>query len=235
LNADIVDEHYYASPEWFFRHVGRYDAYDRKGPKLFAGEYAAQSKGIAKPDNENNWLCALSEAAFMTGLERNADVVQMASYAPLFAHADAWQWTPDLIWFNNLKAYATPSYYVQKLFATNKGTHAVPVLEDNEAVKGKDSLYASSVIDQATGDLILKIVNASSVPVAIQATVAGAKLSGKEAGVQVIASADATMVNSFASPEAIVPVTAKLPVKKEGVATTLKPLSLTVIRVGIRK
>jgi alpha-N-arabinofuranosidase len=108
LKADLVDEHYYNSPEWFLKNANRYDAYDRKGPKIFAGEYAAQSVATVSPKNENNWRCALSEAAFMTGLERNADLVHMASYAPLFAHVDAWQWTPDLIWFDNLNAYGTP-------------------------------------------------------------------------------------------------------------------------------
>jgi len=88
LHAEIVDEHYYKPPQWFRENVTRYDSYDRNGPKIFAGEYAAQNVAIASPDNKNNWECALSEAAFMTGLERNADVVVMTSYAPLFAHAD---------------------------------------------------------------------------------------------------------------------------------------------------
>ena len=91
LNAQIVDEHYYNSPEWFLQNAARYDNYDRRGPKVFAGEYAAQSVGGVKRENKNNWLTALSEAAFMTGLERNADVVTMTSYAPLLAHADGWQ------------------------------------------------------------------------------------------------------------------------------------------------
>ncbi|HKZ38561.1 MAG TPA: alpha-L-arabinofuranosidase C-terminal domain-containing protein, partial [Chryseolinea sp.] len=111
LNAEIVDEHYYRDPDWFFQNSNRYDNYDRSGPKIFAGEYAAQSVATVSPDNKNNWKCALSEAAFMTGLERNADVVHMASYAPLFAHAEGWQWTPDLIWFDNLRSYGTPNYY----------------------------------------------------------------------------------------------------------------------------
>ncbi|HZI25296.1 MAG TPA: alpha-L-arabinofuranosidase C-terminal domain-containing protein, partial [Chryseolinea sp.] len=101
LNAEIVDEHYYRNPEWFLENSNRYDNYDRKGPKIFAGEYAAQSVATVSPDNKNNWKCAMSEAAFMTGLERNADIVYMASYAPLLAHAEGWQWTPDLIWFDN--------------------------------------------------------------------------------------------------------------------------------------
>jgi alpha-N-arabinofuranosidase len=105
----------------FSRTLGRYDNYDRNSYKIFAGEFAAQSVATVSPENKNTWLCALSEAAFMTGLERNADVVYMASYAPLFAHTEGWQWTPDLIWFDNLSAYGTPNYYVQKLFAPTRG------------------------------------------------------------------------------------------------------------------
>ncbi|RYD90190.1 MAG: alpha-L-arabinofuranosidase, partial [Sphingobacteriales bacterium] len=91
LNAQIIDEHYYNTPTWFKENATRYDDYDRKGPKVFAGEYAAQSDRPASVNNRNNWLTAISEAAFMTGLERNAAVVAMASYAPLFAHAEGWQ------------------------------------------------------------------------------------------------------------------------------------------------
>src|SRR5690606_39338747 len=121
MNVEIIDEHYYKPPQWFRENATRYDNYDRNGPKIFAGEYAAQSVAIASPDNKNNWECALAEAAFMTGLERNAEVVVMASYAPLFGHTEGWQWTPDLIWADNLDVYGTPNYYVQKLFSTNRG------------------------------------------------------------------------------------------------------------------
>ena len=121
-HADIVDEHYYMNPKWFLSNTTRYDNYDRSGPKVFAGEYAAQTGGQAQPDNRNTWGGAIAEAAFMTGLERNADVVRMASYAPLLANVNAWQWTPDLIWFDNLRSYDTPNYQVQKLFASNVGT-----------------------------------------------------------------------------------------------------------------
>ncbi|HET7626340.1 MAG TPA: alpha-L-arabinofuranosidase C-terminal domain-containing protein, partial [Verrucomicrobiae bacterium] len=127
MHADIVDQHCYANPLWFLANTHRYDDYDRNGPKVFMGEYAAQSVAIASPDNKNNLECALAEAAYMTGLERNADVVRMASYAPLFAHVDAWQWTPDLIWANNLHVYGTPNYYVQKLFSLNRGDEVLPV------------------------------------------------------------------------------------------------------------
>src|SRR5581483_5569383 len=126
LNADIVDEHCYAAPSWFLQNTHRYDNYDRHGPKVFMGEYAAQSVATVSPKNRNNLDCALAEAAYMTGLERNADVVRMASYAPLFAHIDAWQWTPDLIWCDNLRAYGTPNYYVQQLFSRNRGDVVLP-------------------------------------------------------------------------------------------------------------
>ena len=127
LKADIVDEHCYANPVWFLSNTRRYDSYDRNGPKVFFGEYAAQSDKIVSVDNKNNWECALAEAAFLTGVERNADVVRMASYAPLFAHADGWQWTPDLIWVDNLRVYGTPNYHVQKLFMHHRGDVVLPV------------------------------------------------------------------------------------------------------------
>ncbi|MPT30425.1 MAG: alpha-L-arabinofuranosidase [Chryseobacterium sp.] len=179
LNAQIVDEHYYNSPEWFTKNAGRYDDYDRSGPKVFAGEYAAQSVGVVKPDNKNNWQTALSEAAFMTGLERNADVVTMTSYAPLFAHADGWQWTPDLIWFNNLQSYATPNYYVQKLFSNNKGTDLIKISENGNAVKGQNQLFASAVKDGKNNEVIIKIVNTDSQEKSIEINPKNIKLGSK--------------------------------------------------------
>jgi alpha-L-arabinofuranosidase len=113
----MVDEHYYNSPSWFLENNNRYDTYDRNGPKVFLGEYASQD------DKFHN---ALSEAAFMTGLERNADVVKLASYAPLLANEDYVQWRPDMIWFNNHASWGSASYEVQKLFMTNVGDHVVP-------------------------------------------------------------------------------------------------------------
>jgi alpha-N-arabinofuranosidase len=115
LKPDLVDEHYYMSPDWFLKNTNRYDHYDRSGPKVFAGEYAAQTAGTTSAENANSWRGAIAEAAFMTGLERNGDVVQMASYAPLLANVSAWQWKPDAIWFDNLRSYGTPNYYVQSV------------------------------------------------------------------------------------------------------------------------
>ncbi|MCX5598181.1 carbohydrate binding domain-containing protein [Streptomyces phaeochromogenes] len=116
-NVDMVDEHYYNSPQWFLQNNDRYDSYDRNGPKVFLGEYASQG---------NTFKNALSEAAFMTGLERNADIVKLASYAPLLANEDYVQWRPDLIWFNNHASWNSANYEVQKLFMRNVGDRVVP-------------------------------------------------------------------------------------------------------------
>ena len=118
-------------PQWFFDNVDRYDSYPRTGPKVFAGEYAAHTCRSAR-EIANTWEAALAEAACMTGLERNADVVGMSSYAPLFAHVDAWQWTPDLIWFDNLRSFGTPNYYVQQLFGPIVGTRLLTVTADGD-------------------------------------------------------------------------------------------------------
>ncbi|MFC9425563.1 alpha-L-arabinofuranosidase C-terminal domain-containing protein [Streptomyces sp. NPDC056987] len=115
--VDMVDEHYYRSPQWFLENNDRYDGYDRSGPKVFLGEYASQ---------DNRFRNALAEAAFMTGLERNADVVKLASYAPLLAHTGAVQWRPDMIWFDNTRSWGSTSYETQKLFMTNTGDRVVP-------------------------------------------------------------------------------------------------------------
>jgi len=231
LNASLIDEHYYQAPEWFLKNVNRYDNYDRKGPKVFAGEYAAHSKTVTQFDNRNNWECALAEAAFMTGLERNADVVRMSSYAPLFAHVDAWQWTPDLIWFDNLRSYGTPNYYVQKLFATNKGTTAVPLLENGQPLSGSDSIYASSVIDKKRGEVIIKLVNTSSTSLPVTINIEGAKLSQKNAAVEQLYSGKMG-VNSLDQPKAVYPVEQSLTIKGKTVAVSLPPFSLTVIKAA---
>lgn len=156
LKVDLVDEHYYQTPEWFLNNADRYDNYDRKGPAVFAGEYACHDHASGKA---NNFLSALYEAAFMTGLERNADIVQMCTYAPLFAHVDAWQWNPDMIWFDNLNSFKTPNYYVQQFFAKNKGTNVLRLTWNNNPIIGQVKLYASAVYDKEQQCFILKIVN----------------------------------------------------------------------------
>src|SRR5690606_3108949 len=232
LKAEIVDEHYYRDPQWFFDNAARYDSYDRSGPKVFAGEYAAQSVAIASPENKNNWECALSEAAFMTGLERNADIVYLSSYAPLLAHVDGWQWTPDLIWFDNLKSFGTPNYYVQKLFANNRGTHVVPVQANGKPLTGP-KVYATAAIDRNTNELILKLVNATADDQPAGVRVDGIK--GMRAGsITVLKSDDPAAVNSLDEPLRVSPQTRPFKASGKKLDVVLDPLSLTVIRVPIR-
>ncbi|WPP52109.1 alpha-L-arabinofuranosidase C-terminal domain-containing protein [Catalinimonas niigatensis] len=235
LDAEIIDEHYYRNPEWFLENADRYDSYDRNGPKIFAGEYAAQSVAIASPDNKNNWNCALAEAAFMTGLERNAEVVHLTSYAPLFAHADGWQWTPDLIWFNNLEAYATPNYYVQKLFSTNPGTHVLPLTENDEPVIGAKGLYASAVKDVENGQLIIKMVNATATAQTVDLSVEGLSRLDREGKLTVLKSNGLEQVNSFESPENISPEEKNIKISGKQLNVQLEPYSLSVLKVGAKE
>ena len=147
LKADLVDEHYYRDEQWFLSHGLRYDSYDRKGPKVFAGEYACHGKD----KKWNHYEAAILEAAFMTSFERNADIVHMTSPAPLFAHVDGWQWRPDQIWYDQTQMFKTVSYYVQQLYATNKGTHVLQLTMDKRPVanlEGQNGLFASACYDK---------------------------------------------------------------------------------------
>ena len=199
LKADLVDEHYYKDPEWFLKNATRYDSYDRKGPKVFAGEYACHVKG-----GRNNFEAALCEAAFMTGLERNADVVWQATYAPLFAHVDGWQWRPDLIWFDNLSVVRTPNYYVQQLYALNPGTHTRPLTEDGQPVTGQHGLYASAVYDQAQRCHIVKLVNVTDAPQQVSIEAKGLK--GVRGYERIMLKADLSAENTIGEPNAVRPV-----------------------------
>ncbi|UBZ09890.1 alpha-L-arabinofuranosidase [Leeuwenhoekiella palythoae] len=233
MGAEIIDEHYYRSPEWFRENATRYDSYDRNGPKIFAGEYAAQSVAIASPDNKNNWETALSEAAFMTGLERNAEVVQLTSYAPLMAHAEGWQWTPDMIWFNNLESYGTPNYYVQKLYSTNKGTDLISVTQNGEDLVGQDELYASATLDSEAKEVVLKVVNTSSEAQEIQLNFKGKSIKNK-GKVIVLKEENLTQENSFDAQEAISPSTEEIKVKGDSASYEVAPYSLNIIRIPVK-
>ena len=232
LHADIVDEHCYAAPDWFFENTHRYDRYDRSGPKVFMGEYAAQSVAVVSVKNRNTLECALSEAAYMTGLERNADVVRMASYAPLFANTEAWQWTPDLIWVDSLRLAPTPSYHVQRLFSRNRGDHVLPAELSPGAPTRR--LYASAVSDDAAGAVILKLVNAD--PAASKVTVRVEGVSRLEAGSVTTLTADMPdAANSVASPDTVSPREGRLSPEGTGFELSLPAYSFTVIRVGAQK
>ena len=234
LKADLIDEHYYMAPKWFRDNATRYDSYPRTGPKVFAGEYAAQSVGIASPDNRNNWECALSEAAFITGLDRNSDVVEMSSYAPLFGHVDAWQWTPNMIWFDNLRSYGTPNYYVHKMFSVNRGTRKLPLLIDGSAKNGQGEVYSSASFDEGAGEVVLKVVNTGSGSKDFRIILNGAKDVGKAGTVFVLQSDDLKAENSLDHPMKLAPVERQLSNVAGEFNYTFTPHSLTVLRIPTR-
>ncbi|HHU97539.1 MAG: alpha-L-arabinofuranosidase C-terminal domain-containing protein [Bacteroidota bacterium] len=229
LKVDLVDEHYYRPPEWFLNQATRYDSYDRKGPAVFAGEYASHAES-----RDNNFESALSEAAFMTGLERNADIVHMATYAPLFAHADAWQWRPDLIWFDNLLCVRTPNYYVQKLYAHNAGTNVLPLTMNKESVTGQEGLYASAVIDINKSEVIVKVSNVSeqdkTVRIRIEGLRRGTKLQPEAEAI--VLKGTPEMTNTLEHPDAIVPISSFLPVTGMLLDVTAEAGSFNVYKVG---
>jgi len=224
LGVDLVDEHYYKSPEWFRNNAKRYDNYDRKGPKVFAGEYAAHAK-----HDPNSWEAALSEAAFMTGLERNADVVYQATYAPLFAHVEGWQWRPDLIWFDNLSSVRSANYYVQQLYGLNKGTNVLSLTENGKAVEGENGLYATACYDKNTKSYIVKIANTSNEEKEINVTFNGLKKlnAGK---VTVLHADDIQAENKIDKKNAVVPVTSDVQANGNVLSVKMKANSFAVYR-----
>ena len=207
LKVDLVDEHFYRPEKWFLSQGNRYDNYDRKGPKVFAGEYACHG---ANGKKYNHFHASLLEAAFMTNIERNADVVHMATYAPLLAHVEGWQWRPDLIWFDNLRSVRSCSYYVQQLYGTNKGTNVVPLRMDGKPVSGQagqNGLFASAVWDEPTQTYIVKVINTSDTAQPVAITFEGLKSSQRLAAEPSIVfhSDNPDADNTLDNPTAIVP------------------------------
>lgn len=233
MKADFIDEHYYRAPEWFLKNAARYDSYERNGSKVFAGEYAAHSVGVTKATNKNNWRSAIAEAAFMTGLERNAAVVQMASYAPLFAQVDAWQWAPDMIWLDNLNVYGTPNYYVQKLYSLNKGTDVVSILDNNKIIAGQDSLYASAVIDKKTNEVIIKVINASSYPQKRQIHIKSSRKVATSGKLILLQNDNLEAVNSFDHAVNMSPAERSVAIKNNSLSLEMKPYSFSIVKVAL--
>ena len=159
LRLEMVDEHYYEKPQWFVDNLNRYDSYDRARSKVYLGEYAAH-----EPDRKNTLRSALAEAAYMTTLERNGDVVRFASYAPLLARQGHTQWNPNLIYFTGTAVCPTVNYYVQQMFSVNHGDVSLPVTSE---------LPASCVKHAKTGDIILKLVNVTASATRVPVELAG--------------------------------------------------------------
>lgn len=230
LKVDLVDEHYYKDPEWFLKSASRYDNYDRKGPAVFAGEYACHV-----PSRANNFQSALYEAAFMTGLERNADIVHMCTYAPLLAHVDAWQWRPDMIWFDNLTSMKTPNYYIQQMYAQNKGTNTATLTRNNLPVSGQDGIYASAVYDKDENCYIIKVANTSPDSKDINVTLTGLK---KNAVISLgdcveLKSSSLDDVNSLAQPANITPQKTSARIEGNTLKVFAKGLSFAFYKVKL--
>jgi len=224
LNIDLVDEHYYKGPEWFLSNANRYDDYSRKGPKVFAGEYACH----VQPDKKNSFYAALCEAAFLTGIERNADVVRLATYAPLFAHFDAWQWKPDLIWFDNLRSVKSADYYVQQLYSWYKGTDVMKVSMDGENVIGQNGIYASVATDRNKNQLIFKIANTGKSERTIDFDLKLKKLPEQLSGKKIELKAGLEDENTLDHPFKVKPVESQVSFNTKGMNITVDPESFQV-------
>jgi len=216
LNIPVVDEHYYQKPEWFISNLNRYDTYDRQNAHVYLGEYASWGNKLKN---------AIAEALYMTGLERNGDVVKMASYAPLFAKKDHTQWKTDMIFFDNTKLCLTPNYHVQKMFSTNQGD-----IYYNNIVTNTDSTTAASCVrNSKTGVLIIKIVNAGSESKVMKIDLTNFKniqLNGK----RTLLAGDSDAENTLQNPNAIRPVESSLKLSRK-FDYSAPPMSLSVIRI----
>lgn len=215
----MVDEHYYEKPEWFLNNLQRHDSYDRTKSRVYLGEYAAHDKGRV-----NTLRSALAEAAYLTSLERNGDIVRLVSYAPLLAKQGRTQWRPDMIYFNNTNLLRSANYFVQQMFGQNAGDVYLPA----SVAPAAASLAFSCVQDTKSGDVILKLVNVASNSVSAQVNLEGiARI--KSATRTVLAGAP-TGSNTFEQPGVVAPVTDKLLAAKT-FPCELPANSLTVIRL----
>jgi alpha-L-arabinofuranosidase len=214
-----VDEHYYKDPKWLMANLNRYDTYDRAQPQqVYLGEYASWG---------NKMKNAIAEAAYMIALERNGDVVRMASYAPLLARKNHTQWKTDMIFFDNSNLCLTPNYFVQKMFSTNQGD---TYFSDVIALNKRDStLAASCVQDSKTGDIILKLVNTGPDTKAMKINLAGFK-GAFSIGQQTLLTGPADAENTFENPNAVRSIDSTIKVGKV-FSYAAPPVSLTVIRV----
>jgi alpha-L-arabinofuranosidase len=222
LRVPLVDEHYYRPINWFLSNLQRYDKYDRGKSHVYLGEYAAH-----EPDRRSTLRSALAEAAYMTQLERNGDVVRLSSYAPLLAKRGHTQWNPDLIYFSNTEITPTINYYVQQLFGANSGDEYL-----DADVSGDTGLATSCVRNTKSGDVILKIVNVGPEAKPLKIELAGADSVVDEADVTIL-SGNPLAVNSFGTDTPLAPKTTKI-AAGETIEFEAEPHSLSVIRLRPR-
>ncbi len=222
LRVPIVDEHYYKRPQWFWDNLTRYDTYDRTKSKVYLGEYAAHD------DKRRSTLrSALAEAAYLTSLERNGDVVPFASYAPLIARKGHTQWSPDMIYFTGTEVFLTINYHVQQLFSVNSGDAWLTTTLSQPATPSR--FAASAVRDSQTGDLILKFVNGDNAARPLHIDLVGAKKLTATAVKTVLAASDVDTIDAEAVQPKTSPITIAPTFDYEAPAN-----SLTVIRIHTR-
>jgi len=223
--VEMLDEHYYASASTLASYATKYDSYSRSGPKIFVGEYAV-AYAIPPSTFPATLQNALGEAAFMTGMERNSDIVAMASYAPLFCNLNNPSWYPDLIYFNGTNVFGTPSYYVQQMFSLNRGDLVLPTAV---SVSG-NPLYVSSSLVQSSGQIIVKAVNVNNSSLAATFNVNGvASIASSATVIQL--SGKATNQNSFFSPTTVFPVTNTINTAGTNFTATLPANSLSIFKL----
>lgn len=223
-NVPLVDEHYYKSPQWFWDNLHRYDGYDRKGPKVYVGEYAAHD-----PDKRNTLRTALAEAAGCTSFERNGDVVSLASYAPLLARRGHTQWVPDMIYFTATDVYRSANYYVQQLFSTNSGDAWL----ETAATGGElPKLFSvSAVRDSKSGDVIIKLVNGSEATVPLTLELTGLAAGEHRALKTVLTGPSLDAVNEDGAAPVVAPTAQEITVSS-GFGMQAPAASLTIIRIS---
>ncbi|MDA3928747.1 MAG: alpha-L-arabinofuranosidase [Prolixibacteraceae bacterium] len=222
LEVPIVDEHYYVQPEWLLANQNRYDTYKRNTTEVYLGEYASWG---------NKMRNAIAEAAYLTALERNGDVVKMASYAPLLAKKGFTQWNTDMVFFDNVNINLTPNYYVQKMFMTNQGDYYFDKVVTKDA---KDSTIAAScVLDSKTGDVILKLVNAGTEFKTMKVDLSQFKSLQTNAVLNLL-TGKADAENTFENTQLIIPLKTEFKVKKK-FDYELPGMSLSVIRIKTTK
>jgi alpha-L-arabinofuranosidase len=224
LQVGMVDEHYYVSPQWFWDNQARYDAYDRKSAHVYVGEYAAHDR-----DRRNNSLrSAIAEAAGLCSFERNGDVVELASYAPLLSREGHTQWHPDMIYFTGTDVCLTPNYYVQCLFGQNSGNRYIDTTVTPLAKPA--TLTASTVRDSKSGELIVKIVNGASTVASMTVQITTGNEGELKATKTVLTGPSSECYNAIGQTPMVAPVSSDI---------TMKPVfeyeapanSLTVFRI----
>jgi len=252
---EVLDEHYYRNSWSMWENASQYDKYDRKGPKIFVGEWATREGAPT-----TNLNAALGDAAWMAGMERNSDLIIMSCYAPLFVNVNtatatapkAWQWDSDLIGHNALTSYGSPAYYVQKMYSSYLGNKIVPVTAENiptqpRPLTRRDStdgittaplvptVFYSATKDEKTGAIYLKVVNTTGKQQAVEINLKGVSKISPDATLVVIKGDKPDDTNTIIEPEKIIPVTSKIKGVAISFTRTLDPYSVNILQLQTGK